>query len=233
MKITDVTAYTLQAKVDEWFGNSLSGGTLRYATLVRVDTDEGITGYGEAGVGRETAAAQALVESYKPLLVGKDPFLVEKIGQEINHTLLAGLNRGVPVRALSGIDMALWDIIGKAFRVPVYTFWGGAVRTQVPVYATGLYYGPFEKVEDQCRARAEEAAAYVRSGFKAMKMKIGGLSLRDDLKNIEAVRKAIADAGPGGGYILAPDHSHPEISVQRLRWMKEAVDEYGQYPLPV
>jgi D-galactarolactone cycloisomerase len=188
MKITDCRVYSLQAEATDWFGNSLSGGKYRYVTLVEVTTDEGIKGYGEAGAGRETGGAHAIVQNLKPILIGEDPFNIEKIGQKINHTLLAGLNRGVPIRALSGIDMALWDIVGKALQLPVYRLWGGAVRTQVPVYATGLYY---YDVQDQCAARADEAAMYVDAGFKAMKMKIGGLPLKEDLKNIEAVRKAI------------------------------------------
>jgi D-galactarolactone cycloisomerase len=128
------------------------------------------------------------VDSLKPILVGEDPFNIEKIDQKIGHTMLSGLNRGVPVRALSGIDMALWDIVGKALNQPVFRLWGGAVRTQVPVYATGLYY---YDVQDQCAAKVAEASRYVDQGFKAMKMKIGGLPLKEDLKNIEAVRQAI------------------------------------------
>ncbi|MCL4535819.1 MAG: mandelate racemase/muconate lactonizing enzyme family protein [Bacteroidetes bacterium] len=188
MKITDVKAYTLQAKLPEYFGASQTWGNNRNATLIEISTDEGISGYGEAGAGRETTAGQALVESFRPMIVGEDPFDIEKITQNIGRTLGSGLNRGMPVRAISGIDMALWDIVGKALKVPIYKLWGGAVRTKIPVYATGLYY---TEAKDQARARTEEAATYLRLGFKAMKMKIGGLSLKDDLKQIEAVRKTI------------------------------------------
>ena len=163
MKITEVKAYPLQTRLPEYFGASQSWGNNRNATLVEIKTDEGISGYGEAGAGRETTAGQALVEGFKPLLVGEDPFNIEKITQQINHTLLNGLNRGMPVRVISGIDMALWDIVGKALQVPVYKLWGGAVRTQIPVYATGLYY---TEAKDQCQARAEEAAMYVRLGLQ-------------------------------------------------------------------
>jgi D-galactarolactone cycloisomerase len=84
--------------------------------------------------------------------------------------------------------MALWDVIGKAVKEPVYKLWGGAVRTQIPVYATGLYY---TEAKDQPKARAAEAKEYIRLGFKAMKMKIGGLSIKEDLESIAAVRDAI------------------------------------------
>jgi D-galactarolactone cycloisomerase len=188
MKITSLKAYPLQAEATDWFGNSLSGGKYRYVTLVEINTDEGIKGYGEAGAGRETGAANAIIESLRPIVEGEDPFNIEKIGQKVAYTMLSGLNRGSPVKALSGIDMALWDIVGKALGQPVYRLWGGAVRNQVPVYATGLYY---YDVKDQCAARATEAAMYVQQGFKAMKMKIGGLPIKEDLKNIKAVRKAI------------------------------------------
>ncbi len=188
MKITDVKSYTMQAKLPEYFGASQSWGDNRNATLVEIITDDGIKGYGEAGAGREAAAGQAIIDSFKPMMVGEDPFDIEKISQKIYHTLANGLNRGMPVRAVSGIDMALWDIIGKALEQPVYKLWGGAMRTQIPVYATGLYY---TEAKDQAAARAEEAKGYLRLGFKAMKMKIGGLSLAEDLKQIEAVRNAI------------------------------------------
>ncbi len=227
MKITDVKAYTMQAKLPEYFGASQSWGNNRNATLVEITTDEGIKGYGEAGAGREAAAGQAIIESFKPLVVGEDPFDIEKVTFKITHTLANGLNRGMPVRALSGIDMALWDIIGKTLKVPVYKLWGGAMRTKIPVYATGLYY---TEASDQAKARAEEAAGYVRLGFKAMKMKIGGLSIKEDLEQIEAVRNAI-----GPDILLAVDANQAYNSytaIQMARGMAEYNVLWFEEPVP-
>lgn len=226
MKVTDVKAYTLHAKLPGYFGASQTWGNSRHATLIEITTDEGITGYGEAGAGRESAAGQAIIESFKPMVVGEDPFNIEKITQAIGRTLGSGLNRGMPVRAISGIDMALWDIVGKALQVPVYKLWGGAVRTQVPVYATGLYY---TEAEDQPKARAAEAAEYVRLGFKAMKMKIGGLSMKEDLHNIEAVRIVIGpdtllmvDANQGYNAYSAIQMGR-EMAKYNIFWFEEPV----------
>ena len=211
MKITDIKTYALQAKLPEFFGASQTWGNTRSVVLVEVHTDEGIVGYGEAGAGRQQQANRAIVEGeLKPMLIGENPLGIEAIWQKVNRSLLSGLNRGMPVQALSGIDMALWDVLGKALNVPVYQLWGGAVRMQVPVYATGLYYtaGP-----DLAKARADEAAGYIAQGFKAVKMKIGALSIKDDLKQVEAVRKAI---GPDTTLLVDANQAYNAYAAIRM-----------------
>src|SRR5207249_1382818 len=94
--------------------------------------------------------------------------------------------KGWPVAAISAIDIALWDLKGKALRQPVFRLLGGPFRTQVRAYATGLYR---HRIADNATALAREAEAYTAEGFRAMKMKVG-FGLDEDVRNVRAVRAA-------------------------------------------
>ena len=109
---------------------------------MEVLTDEGLVGWGEAGAGWEQEAARAVIDTmFRPLLLGRDPLDVAVIWDTLHAALLnGGLARGVAVQAMSGVDIALWDIAGKALGVPVSQLLGGAHRDRVVAYATGLYY---------------------------------------------------------------------------------------------
>ena len=165
MKIRDVRTHVLRYELSdaEVFGSSKGFRRDRQALLVEITTDEGLSGFGEAHGG--PALAQPLVERYYgPRLIGKDP-LDQAV---IWHDLYGPSHRAGP--ALSAIDVALWDLKGKALNLPVYQLLGGSFRRQVRAYATGLFHRP---VPDNARALAEEAAGYVAEGFRAMKMKVG------------------------------------------------------------
>jgi D-galactarolactone cycloisomerase len=126
---------------------------------------------------------------FRPLVLGRDPLDISVIWDTLYAAMLnSGLARGVAVQALSGIDIALWDLAGKALGVPVYQLLGGAHRDRVVAYATGLYY---TETADQTAALVREAEGYAAQGFLGMKMKVGGLTPQQDLKNVAAVRAAI------------------------------------------
>jgi D-galactarolactone cycloisomerase len=110
--------------------------------------------------------------------------------------------------AISAIDIALWDLKGKALRQPVSRLLGGPFRTQVRAYATGLYR---HRVADNATALAREAEAYAAEGFRAMKMKVG-FGLDEDVRNVRAVRAAI-----GGDRLLAMDANHAYDAGQAIR----------------
>jgi D-galactarolactone cycloisomerase len=177
VKITEVKFHRLRYPVKEKYGNSFTWNTSRSSTLVEILTDAGITGWGQ-GTG---PLNDALVQSQ---VVGKDPFEYEVIWDGLN----GGRKRG-NVGPTSGVDIALWDIMGKALDVPIYRLLGGAFRGRIPCYASG----GFRKDRlDNTQALMDEAREYVDQGFPAMKMKIG-LGKAYDVTNVAAVREAIGD----------------------------------------
>jgi D-galactarolactone cycloisomerase len=133
--------------------------------------------------------------------------------------------KGVVIEGLSGIDIALWDIKGKHFGVPVHRLMGGPLRTEVEAYATGLYR---RKAGDPLRYLAEEAAGYVAEGFKAVKLKVG-FGVEQDAAVTHAVRDAI-----GSDTVLMVDanHAYDAIAAIRLGRMIER-HEIGWFEEPV
>ena len=184
MKITGVTCHVLHAPIEAKFYYSQGYYPGRDAVVLEVQTDEGLVGWGNASGGG--AVVQAMVErQYAPLLVGQDPrdwgALWLKMG---------GL-RGGHYGIISGLEIALLDLAGKAAGWPVYRLLGGAMRDRVRVYATGLYRLERWKDLDAWReGLVEEALGYKREGFSATKLKIGFVP-REDVQLVHALREAI------------------------------------------
>lgn len=160
----------------------------RDTIIVRVTTDEGLVGYGEAHPGRSPGAIVSLIRStLAPLVVGMEATDVHGVWHRIYRMQLAshGLGAGAAL-ALSGIDMALWDLRGKAAGMPVHRLLGGSAR-RVKAYAGGiaLGYQPAESL-------AEEAAGYVARGYRAVKLRIGD-GVRNDIERVAHVRKVLGD----------------------------------------
>jgi D-galactarolactone cycloisomerase len=183
MKITDVKTIRLRATIPvEGQVYSRSGvRNSRSTTLVQIDTDEGVSGLGScSGNGEliEVIVARVL----KPLLIGMDPLEIDEIWDKAyvrgGHKEFG--TRGVGVVALSGIDVALWDILGKVRGVPLYQLLGGRCRDKVPVYATALYPEEPSKVARRARGFAEK-------GFHGVKIKVG-FDLEQDIRIVRAVR---------------------------------------------
>ena len=186
MKITDIKPIRLRATIPtEGQVFSRSGvRNSRSTTLVQVETDEGITGFGScSGNGEliEVIAARVL----KPLLIGMDPTQIDEIWDKAyvrgGHKEFG--TRGVGVVALSGIDVALWDILGKVRGVPLYQLLGGKCHDKVPVYATALYPEEPSKVAKRARRFAEQ-------GFHGVKIKVG-FDLDQDIRIVRAVRREL------------------------------------------
>jgi D-galactarolactone cycloisomerase len=133
--------------------------------------------------------------------------------------------KGVVIQGLSGIDIALWDLKGKHFGVPVHRLLGGPLRSEVQAYATGLYR---RKSGDPVRYLAEEAAAYVAEGFKAVKLKVG-FGVEEDAAVTRAVREAI---GPGIALMVDANHAYDAVAAIRLGRMIEPHD-IGWFEEPV
>jgi D-galactarolactone cycloisomerase len=191
MKIVAIKAYPLGCQLREPFSYSQRWFQGRGALVVRVSTDEGLEGWGEVFCHDGWPAVVALLEQvYAPLVIGTDALAREVVWDRCYNWTRDYGQKGLTTAALSGLDIALWDIAGKATGLPIYKLLGGAFRNTVQAYATGLYRTQ-RSIEDPAPL-AEEAAGYVAQGFKAVKLKIG-YGVRADLRNLKAVRAAIGD----------------------------------------
>ena len=132
-------------------------------TFVKVETDEGITGYGESSLQYKDRALKAELEDMGRFLIGKDPFAIEGIWSAL-HRRVTWTGGPVTVSAISGIELALWDIKGKALGVPVYELLGGKMRDRVPAYANAWFVGA-QTPEDYAR----KAKDVVEAGYTALK----------------------------------------------------------------
>jgi D-galactarolactone cycloisomerase len=186
MKITEVVAHPLRAPIAADFSYSQGYYATREAVLVELRTDEGpaLTGWGQCS-GAPEAVPALLARQYAPRLVGQDP----RRWQVLWHRLggLSGGHYGI----ISGLEIALLDLAGKAAGLPVHQLLGGAFRERVQVYATGLYrlqrWGTFEAWRE---GLVEEALTYRAQGFHATKLKIG-FRPEQDVELVHAVRDAI------------------------------------------
>lgn len=182
MKVTDVKAFTVDCFRTNW-------------VFVKVYTDDGLTGVGEGTLEYKEKAFLGALEHIKEYLVGKNPLEIEKHW----HTVYRDAYwRGGPVlmSALSAVEMALWDILGKSLGVPVYQLLGGKVNDQVRIYVNGWFAGAKEPEEF-----AEKARIAVQRGVTAMKwdpfgknyLKISNKELEKALRCVAAVREAVGN----------------------------------------
>lgn len=226
MKITDVISHQLSVPVDEPF-TSARGWTYKTkgALVVEIRTDEGLTGWGDCY--GPAAVNKSIVDTLlKPSLIGRDPFDVEVIWEALYNKVKDYGLTGMTISSISGVDIALWDIIGKACNKPVHKLLGGAFRTRVESYATGLYFRDMNRLNEEA---VEEALGYVEQGFRAVKMKIGLGSLKKDIARVAAVRDAI---GPDVDLMVDANHCFNvpqainigrELEKLNVAWFEEPV----------
>ena len=223
MIITSVRPHILEAPLSQPFAYSRAWYDTRTAMLVEIETDTGLVGWGECyGPARMTSA---VVKSIAPWLIGEDPLRTEHLWQTIYARLRDHGQKGVVIQGMSGIDIALWDIKGKHFGVPCYQLLGGALRTEVRAYATGLYR---RKTGEPQKYLADEAAGYVAEGFGAVKLKVG-FGVEEDAAMTRAVRAAI---GPNVALMVDANHAYDAVAAIRLGRMIEQHD-IGWFEEPV
>jgi L-alanine-DL-glutamate epimerase-like enolase superfamily enzyme len=167
MKIAAIRTIALSCKVDPPYASAAGVQGRRGALLVEVETDDGIVGIGEAGLGGGVTAT-VIEKDLTPLLIGEDPLLIEGLWQKMFARTRQYGRRGLVMQAMSGIDIALWDIAGKVAKMPVYRLLG-ACRDRVEAYASGGFYQEGKGID----GIAGEAEGYRARGFRGMKMKIG------------------------------------------------------------
>lgn len=221
MKITRVTSHVLSYDLDREYGYSQQYYTRRTAHLVEVETDEGITGWGECfGPGPVAMANAAIVEKVlQPMVVGRDALAREAVWQHCYNMLRDHGQKGMPIQALSGLDIALWDIAGKVAGLPLYRLLGGPTRQRIPVYGYGMM---LSRQQDLAGAFREEAASIREAGFAATKMKVG-LGPDEDIRLATAVREGVGD-----DFRFAVDANHCYALHDAFR-VGRALDELGVY----
>jgi D-galactarolactone cycloisomerase len=233
MRITAVRAHCLRSPLAVAFAFSQGWVANRGATIVEVATDEGVTGWGEAlcqGLQPPEIAAATVRSALAPLVLGADPLQPEVLWHRMYHYTRDYGMKGAVIGAISGVDIALWDILGKVRGEPVAKLLGGMFRDRVQAYATGFY-----RIDGQGEASrlAAEAVEKLGAGFGALKVKLG-FGLDDDL----AVMRAIRDATAGRAYEAMIDTNHAygvaeaialgrglEDQGWRLRWYEEPVTQ--------
>jgi D-arabinonate dehydratase len=182
VKITDVTTETYRWPRHKPISNGLHTYTHAGLGLVKIETDAGITGI---GLGAEGKIARATVEHLAGLLIGEDPIDVERLWHAMWVPKLIG-RRGITTRAISAIDIGLWDIRAKAAGLPLYKLLGG-YRDRVPTYIAGGYYEEGKGLRELAREMEEN----VELGARAIKMKVGAVPIREDVERVRVVREAI------------------------------------------
>jgi D-arabinonate dehydratase/D-galactarolactone cycloisomerase len=137
------------------------------ATIVRITTDDGLVGFGECMTRFAPAALKSIIEELAPLVIGTNPLQPEYTWEIMYASMMnRGHNRGFFIEAMSGIDIALWDLRAKAFGQPLYMFLGGRQRELIPTYASSLRMREKSVV-------LETAREFMELGFKSMKIKLG------------------------------------------------------------
>jgi L-rhamnonate dehydratase len=198
-----------------------------WAVVVRVEDEDGRSGVGTAGFGNP--AAVEIIEQLAPLAVGRMPADVELLWEAMYRSTLNIGRRGVVLHAISGIDIAVWDLLGKQLEQPLYNLLGGRVRNSMPAYASWLY------ATEDLDALAEEAAGWVVQGFTAVKQRLaygprdGQAGIR---KNVELVRTVVEAVGPDvevmADAYMSWDATYAVRCIRaiedaglRLRWLEE------------
>ena len=244
MKITDVVIHPLAADHDDvsWTAHEPFGRSIM--TMVEIRTDAGITGIGEIASGPQPQVCEML-KMIAPVIRGMDPCGHAEIWQKLLSITVprqGGLGnwdglppplprhlRGFFMAAMAGIDIALWDIKGKAVNLPVFRLLGGT-RTDVHVYAVGGMYRPHRPM----LAVADELAGFVRDGYRAVKLKSGALSLADEVARISAVRDAIGpdielmlDCNAGYDVTTGIEYANA-VAPYDITWFEEPLHWYLQ-----
>lgn len=199
MKIASIKTHHVKCELETPFGFSQWFYGQRNVLLVEITTDTGVTGWGEC-YGPAEVIQTAVDRFYAPKIIGMNPTSTDQIWHFMWRASLDFARGGVLMAAMSGIDMALWDLKGKIRGVSVSELMGGAVRDSVPCYATGMY---FQEMPEALllKTLVEEALYYADQGFEAMKIKVGK-NVAFDEKLILAMREAMPNM------VLAADSNH-------------------------
>jgi L-alanine-DL-glutamate epimerase-like enolase superfamily enzyme len=251
VKIRDVSTIKLRYTVPTPMADAIHYMPERTLLLVQIATDNGLVGLGECAAygGSLDSMERVVLDDLRPTLLGEDPFTVERLWQRMARRSHQRGTTGMLLQAISGIDIALWDLIGQATRTPLYRLLGG-YRDTLDVYASAGFYAS-DKGPHQL---AEEVGGYAERGFRTVKIKVGRnpevmlnplpdmwapdyatVMLEEDVERVRAARAAI-----GPRVRLAIDANNawtPPVTIQFMRevadlkihWLEEPVgtDDIG------
>jgi L-lyxonate dehydratase len=195
--------------------------------VVEIFTDDGLVGIGNGALAPQVA--QQTIDLYlKPLLIGQDPWDIEFLWQHMYRKTMAFGRKGIGMVAISAVDIALWDLLGKSAKQPVYRLLGGRTKPRIPVYASRLY-------ASELGTLSAEATRYKNEGYKAMKLRFGwgptdgAAGMQRNLELVRTVREAVgneidvmADAYMGWTLDYAK-RMLPLLEPFQLRWLEEPV----------
>ena len=229
IKITSLKVHVIQSHLETPFSFSQGWVNKRSATLVEINTNDGITGWGEAfcqGLEPPEISAAVIENSLKELIISENPLDIEKIWFKMYNQTRDFGRKGSVISGISAIDIALWDIAGKYYKKPIYQLLGGAFRNKIKPYATGFYR---IKGKGEASRLAEEALSHFENGFDHMKVKLG-FGIDDDLKCMESIGHALKNKN----VTLMIDTNHAygrsealtlgkNLQSYKLRWYEEPV----------
>src|SRR5579864_1048686 len=195
--------------------------------VVEIFSDDGLVGIGSAALAPQVT--EQTIDLYlKPLLIGQNPWDIEFLWQHMYRKTMAFGRKGIGMAAISAVDIALWDLLGKSAKQPVYRLLGGRTKPRIPVYASRLY-------ATELGALAAEATRYKSEGYKAMKLRFGwgptdgAAGMQRNLELVRTVREAVgneidvmADAYMGWTLDYAK-RMLPLLEPFQLRWLEEPV----------
>jgi L-rhamnonate dehydratase len=211
----------------ELSSDSMSGFRFYGWLIVEIFTDNGLVGIGNAAL--SPRLTKHAIDTYlKPILIGKDPWDTEFLWQLMYRQTMAFGRKGIALVAISAVDIAIWDILGKDSKQPVFRLLGGRTKPRIPVYASRLYSQPLDQL-------AEEATNYKNQGYLAMKMRFGwgpvdgAPGMQKNLELVRTLRQTLGDgidlmADAYMGWTL--DYARrmlPLLEPFNLRWLEEPV----------
>jgi D-arabinonate dehydratase len=226
MKICRVEALAISIPLRTAVSDAVRRITHRDHLIVRIATTDGLEGSGFTLGYDSSKAMVSLVETiYRPILEGADALESEHLWAEMYRSSIQAGRRGAALRAMSAIDIALWDLRGKATGLPVMQLLG-VHSTNLRCYATGGYYREGQTIDGLIR----EMQGYIDQGFSAVKLKVGRLGAREDAQRLGAVRKALGDEveillDANGGWPDAPAAISAMRRLEEYRpyWIEEPV----------
>jgi L-alanine-DL-glutamate epimerase-like enolase superfamily enzyme len=229
MKIIEVKAIPLSIALKK--NSTISSGSMSSMAsakassihiLVKIQTDEGITGYGEAFRFTPSVVCKFIEEALRPLIIGKDPLHIAQLWNLMYQATFRYGRKGIAIQCISGIEIALWDILGKYRNLPVYEMLGGLSRDQAKAYASMLRYN---SPEDAARV----ALGFVEEGYTAIKLH------QTDPGYVKAVRELIpedVDLMLDVNGFWSPRETiikTKELEEYRLLWLEEPVLPMDDY----
>ncbi|MEW5913485.1 MAG: mandelate racemase/muconate lactonizing enzyme family protein [Thermodesulfobacteriota bacterium] len=226
MKIASIKTHLISVPVDEksaWV-SSLGRAVKRDALIVEVEADNGLVGMGECYHGSSPLVLERLVQTVlAPVLLGQDPSNLElNLARLYRRSKLLG-NLGMVTMAISGLEIALWDLWGRHLGAPIYKLLG-AYQDWAPVYVGGLCLG-WKPVEELCA----EARGYVAQGFRAMKLRVGR-GIDQDVASVREVRQAV---GPGVRIMVDANQGYSDGVAMKIFKEYEKYDLYWlEEPVP-